>query len=113
LLLSLYRLKSAGRIRIISLLIFDIFDIYNFKKVPLSIELALQRAINSRLLRRGLSIQNYLFPNTKPPEYIPQYFVVGDFAGDGAQVVQGVAQVGGEQVAADAYVNALFDNLKR
>jgi len=38
---------------------------------------------------------NTLFPNTKPPKYIPQQFIVGDFAGYGAQAVECGAQVGG------------------
>ena len=33
-------------------------------------------------------------PDTKPPKYIPQKLVVGDFAGYGAQAVEGGAQVG-------------------
>ena len=39
-----------------------------------------------------------LFSDTKIPKNIPQNFVGGDVAGDGAEVVEGFAQVLGDEV---------------
>ena len=39
----------------------------------------------------------HLLPDAKPPKYIPQYFIRGDFAGDGADVVEGLADVLGDE----------------
>lgn len=40
----------------------------------------------------------HLLSNAKLPENIPQQLLGGDFAGDGAQVVQGLADINGNQV---------------
>ena len=47
-----------------------------------------------------------LFPNTKIPKNIPQNFVGGDVAGDGAEVVEGFAQVLGKKVGGKGGVQA-------
>ena len=39
-----------------------------------------------------------LFPDAKMLENIPQHLVRGDFAEDGAEVVEGLAEVFGEEV---------------
>ena len=39
-----------------------------------------------------------LFPNAEPLKDIPEDFVGGDFAEDGAEVVEGLAEVFGEEV---------------
>ena len=40
----------------------------------------------------------WLFPDAEPLKDIPQDFVGGDFAEDGGEVVEGLAEVFGEEV---------------
>ena len=47
-----------------------------------------------------------LFSNTKIPKNIPQNLVGGDVAGDGAEVVEGFAQVLGKKVGGEGGVQA-------
>lgn len=55
----------------------------------------------------GVSV--YLFPNAKMLENIPQHLVRGDFAEDGAEVVEGLAEVFGEEVGSLAGGERTFD----
>ena len=43
-----------------------------------------------------------LFSDAKPPKYIPQYFLSIDLANDGAKMVEGLADILGNQVGWDA-----------
>ena len=45
-----------------------------------------------------------LFSDTKIPKNIPQNFVGGDVAGDGAEVVEGFAEVLGDKVGGEGSV---------
>ena len=51
----------------------------------------------------------YLFPDAKMLENIPQHLVRGDFAEDGAEVVEGLAEVFGEEVGSLAGGEGTFD----
>lgn len=54
-----------------------------------------------------------LFPHTKIPEYIPEGFVGADFADDFAEVVEGFAEVLGDQVRREGgYMEAGADTLE-
>lgn len=53
-----------------------------------------------------------LFSNTKIPKNIPQDFVGGDVAGDGAEVVEGFAQVLGNKVSGEGSVQAFAHALE-
>ena len=55
----------------------------------------------------GVSV--YLFPDAKMLENIPQHLVRGDFAEDGAEVVEGLAEVFGEEVGSLAGGEGTFD----
>lgn len=63
----------------------------------------------------GMSSPNFtpcfgsLFPNAKMLENIPQHLVRGDFAEDGAEVVEGLAEVFGEEVGSLAGGEGTFD----
>ena len=66
----------------------------------------------------SLSINNYYLlslaigrslPDTKMLENIPQHLVRGDFAEDGAEVVEGLAEVFGEEVGSLAGGEGTFD----
>lgn len=50
-----------------------------------------------------------LFSDTKMLENIPQHLVRGDFAEDGAEVVEGLAEVFGEEVGSLAGGEGTFD----
>ena len=50
-----------------------------------------------------------LFPHTEPLKDIPEDFVGGDFAEDGAEVVEGLAEVFGEEVGSLAGGEGTFD----
>ena len=47
-----------------------------------------------------------LFSNTKIPKYVTQNLVGGDVAGDGAEVVEGFAEVLGKKVGGEGGVQA-------
>ena len=47
-----------------------------------------------------------LFPNTKPRKNIPQQIIGADLAGDLAEVVEGFADVHGDEVGSDARIHA-------
>ena len=49
-----------------------------------------------------LLIINNLFPDAKIPENIPQYLISRNFSDDGAEVVDGFADVLGSEVGRDA-----------
>ena len=55
----------------------------------------------------GVSV--YLLPDAKMLENIPQHLVRGDFAEDGAEVVEGLAEVFGEEVGSLAGGEGTFD----
>ena len=55
----------------------------------------------------GVSV--YLFPDAKMLENIPQHLVRGDFAEDGAEVVEGLAEVFGEEIGSLAGGEGTFD----
>ena len=46
----------------------------------------------------SMNFDIWLFPDAKPLKDIPQHFVGGDFAEDGGEVVEGLAEVFGEEV---------------
>ena len=50
-----------------------------------------------------------LFPDAEIPEDFPKFFVGGDFADDGAEVVDGFADVLGGEVGRDAGGKAFAD----
>ena len=50
-----------------------------------------------------------LFPDAKIPENVPQDFVGGDFADDGAEVVDGFADVLGGEVCGEAGGESVTD----
>lgn len=61
------------------------------------------------LFFRSLADAECLFPHAKMLENIPQHLVRGDFAEDGAEVVEGLAEVFGEEVGSLAGGEGTFD----
>lgn len=61
------------------------------------------------LFFRSLADAECSFPHTKMLENIPQHLVRGDFAEDGAEVVEGLAEVFGEEVGSLAGGEGTFD----
>ena len=55
-----------------------------------------------------LKAQRELFPDAEVCKYIPKYLVVGDFADDFAEIVDGSAQVFAHEVTAEAEFEALL-----
>lgn len=47
------------------------------------------------------NVRSFSFPDTKPRKDILQKVVGGDFAGDGAQVIEGEAEIGSNHLAAE------------
>lgn len=54
-------------------------------------------------------VDNQLLTDAKMLENIPQHLVRGDFAEDGAEVVEGLAEVFGEEVGSLAGGEGTFD----
>lgn len=52
---------------------------------------------------------SWSLPDTKLPEDPAQLLFTGDLAGDFAEVVEGAADIGGEEVAGKAFVEAALD----
>lgn len=53
-----------------------------------------------------------LFPDAKLPKDISQDFVGGDWAGDGADVVNGFTDVLGNQIGGDAEFESFLDTVQ-
>ena len=65
--------------------------------------------LTPRVLFSKTKADMHLFPDTKMLENIPQHLVRGDFAEDGAEVVEGLAEFFGEEVGSLAGGEGTFD----
>ena len=65
--------------------------------------------LTPRVLFSKTKADMHLFPDAKMLENIPQHLVRGDFAEDGAEVVEGLAEVFGEEVGSLAGSEGTFD----
>ena len=51
-----------------------------------------------------------LFPDAEVGEDVAEDFIGADFAGDGAEVIEGLAEVLGNQIGRDAVLKAVLDS---